>query len=388
MQYLREKPQKYLLDGCKMLFYPDKLEDFMNGKRISPVSIDMGIHKGCQIFCKFCYGIFQNKSADYIPTNSLLNIAEDCRKLGIKSIAIVGDGEPTLNKGLYPFVSALSENGIASAVATNGLLLDNSKIDILTNNCSWVRFNVSGIRENYPVIHGKTTLKDFYRLEKLIKYAVEHSKKATIGLQMVLIPDNFFDIIPFARWAVELGVDYAQIKQFSDAGKGMPMHFDMEQYKSVESLLKEAERLSNDKTKIKIKWKALEDSQNITLYNKWDYDNCIDLPFLFQISGNGKCYPCGYLFNNEEYCYGDITKERLYDIINSEKYWNIIEKIRNMPLKELCFGQCRHCSGNQFMDRFTKAYKGNVKETLIELCGSKEQYQLWIDNPPEHIQFL
>jgi MoaA/NifB/PqqE/SkfB family radical SAM enzyme len=395
MQYLKEKPQKYLLDGCKMLYYPDKLKDFMNGKRIMPITIDMGIHKSCNMRCVMCYGIFQKPSNDYIPTNSLLAIAEDCRKLDIKGVAIVGDGEPTMNKGLYQFVLALSKNNVASAVATNGLLLDNKKIDILVSNCSWLRFHVSGIRENYPIIHRKTTINDFYRLEKLIRYAVEHSKKATIGLQMVLIPDNFFDIIPFAKWAIELGVDYVQIKQFSDAGSGMPMHFDMNQYKSAENMLKEAEMLSNNKTKIIIKWKALKDSQDITMSKKWDYDRCIDLPFLFQISGNGKCYPCGYLFNNDlfnndEYCYGDITKERLYDIINSEKYWKIIDKIKNIDMINLCEGQCRHSCGNQFIDRFIKSYNKtkDVEKSLIDLCGSKEQYNLLKNNPPLHIEFI
>jgi len=388
MEYLKSSPQKYLMDGCKLLWYQDKLSDWINGERIVPISVDIGIHKGCNIRCLFCYGLFQKKSAEYIPTHHLLRFAEDCGNVGIKGVAIIGDGEPTLNRGLYPFVCALSDNNVKSAVATNGLLLDSRKIDILVDNCSWLRFNVSAIEDKYPIIHQGAKITDFRRLEKLLEHTVSHKKDCTIGLQMVLIPECFDQIIPFVSWAVKLGVDYAQIKQFSDAGEGMPMHFDMKEYDKVKELLKTAENMTTDKTKIKIKWKAMEDAKNIKLLKQWDFDNCVDLPFLFQISGDGKCYPCGYLFNNEEYCYGDITKESLIEILESDKYWNIIDKIKNKVLIELCEGQCRHTCSNQFMDRFVKTYKGNTKDTLIELCGSKEQYQILIDNSPEHLEFV
>ena len=146
--------------------------------------------------------------------------------------------------------------------------------------------------------------------------------------------------------------------------------------------------MSTPETEIVIKWQGIEDSTNITKNCKWGYDRCIDLPFLFQMSGNGKCYPCGYMFNHEENCYGNVKTERLYDIFNSEKYWGIVKRIAETPLEKLCKGQCRHSQSLRFMDRFTKAYKGDMKETMIELCGSPEQYKLLKEQPPEHLAFL
>lgn len=386
--YLTQQPQKYLMDGCKLLWYRDRLNQWVKGNRIMPITVDMGIHKGCNIKCIYCYGVYQKPSSDYIPTDRLLQFAKDCKDCNIKGVAIVGDGEPTMNKGLYPFVEALTDNSVASAVATNGLLLDNQKIDILTRNCSWVRFNVSAIENKYPEIHKGTTIVDFKRLEKLIEYAVEHKEDCTIGLQMVLIPDCLDQIVPFAKWAVRLGVDYAQIKQFSDAGSGMPIHFDMKVYDEAKLLLRQAELLSTNQTKIKVKWKALEDSKNITTSSQWDFHRCLDLPFLFQISGNGKCYPCGYLFNQEKYCYGSVIDDTLKNILQSDRYWDIIRTIAETPLIELCTGQCRHCQSNQFIDRFMKIYNGDTDKTLTELCKSQEQYDRLLSNPPEHLEFI
>ena len=50
-----------------------------------------------------------------------------------------------------------------------------------------------------------------------------------------------------ARTVVDLGVDYVQIKQFSDAGAGMPMHFDMNDYAKVQEALKKAEGRPEDR---------------------------------------------------------------------------------------------------------------------------------------------
>lgn len=388
MDYLRQPPQKYLMDGTKLLWYPERLKKFINGERFAPITLDIGIHKGCNIRCKFCYGVKQKLSSDYIPTEKLLSVARDAGKAEVKGIAIVGDGEPTLNPGLYPFVQELTKCGVASAVATNGLLLDKEKIDILTDNCSWIRFNISAVRDRYGDIHKGAGNGAYKRLVDIIRYTVEHKKDCTIGLQMVLIPECFDQVLPLTRLGISLGVDYVQIKQFSDAGAGMPMHFDMAEYELVEGVLKAAESMSSEKTAIKVKWGAMKESKSITKDKKWGFDWCIDLPFLFQISGNGKCYPCGYLFNNEKYCYGDLIKQSLWDILNSDRYWNIIEEIAETPMAELCKGQCRHSCSDRFMDRFVKAYRGSVENTLTRMCGSEKQYKLLRDHPPDHLSFI
>jgi MoaA/NifB/PqqE/SkfB family radical SAM enzyme len=318
MEYLKGAPRKYIFDGCKMAWYGDQIQAFMDGERISPVTIDMGIHKGCNMRCVFCYGTYQKPSNDYIGTLKLLQLAKDAGEAGIKGIAIIGDGEPTLNRGLYQFVKALTANGVESAVATNGLLLNKRTTEILTDNCTWLRFNISATGDKYSKIHKGVPAGSYERIKRTIAHAVKKKEACTIGLQMVLIPECFDQVIPLAELGVDLGVDYVQIKQFSDAGTGMPMHFDMAKYDKIEDILRRAEGMSNDVTQIIVKWHALEESKKITMEHKWSFDNCVDLPFLFQISGNGKCYPCGYMFNKEDFCYGDLQKQRLSEILYSD----------------------------------------------------------------------
>ena len=388
MKYLKEAPKKYIFDGCKMFWYEDQIKKFLSGERIYPTTIDIGIHKGCNMRCIFCYGTYQKPSKEYIPTERLLSIAKDAGECGIKGIAIIGDGEPTLNKGLYQFTDALRDNNVEVAVATNGLPLDYDKTKILTKNCTWLRFNISAVGDKYDKIHKGVPKDSFQKIKNTIATAVKNKGDCTIGVQMVLIPECFDQVVPLAKLGVDLGVDYVQVKQFSDAGTGMPMHFDMNMYDKITDNLKQAERLANDTTEVIIKWHALEESKNITKNRKWSFGRCIDLPFLFQVSGNGKCYPCGYMFNKDKYCYGDLQTQGLKEILDSEQYWNVIEKVADTPVQLLCDGQCRHSCSNEFMHKFKLEYKGNVKDTLVKLAGSEYQYNQLKENPPEHMAFL
>ena len=387
-----QKPSKYVFDGTKLIFHQDRLQAFLDGTRIAPITIDMGISKWCNIKCLYCYGIKQKPSNEYIPKDKLLLLAQDAADIGVKSLAVIGDGEPTMNSGLYPFVQEGKRCGLDMAVATNGIMLDKKQIKILAESLVWLRFNISAVGNDYTRIHQTKQTHVFARVVSNVKMAVEFAKDTgcTVGLQMVLVPQCFDQIIPLAEIAVEWGVDYLVIKQFSDPGEGMPMHFDMEEYEKVKEALMLAEQMSNEKTRVVIKWAAMRDSTNITTYRKWDFERCIDLPFIFQISGNGKCYPCGYLFGDERYCYGDLRQERLKDIIAGDRYWKIVEKVRNTPLKELCTGQCRHCESLKFMDRLVKEYaqNHNLQMSLEHMCGGKQAYKRVVTNKPDHINFI
>ena len=162
----------------------------------------------------------------------------------------------------------------------------------------------------------------------------------------------------------------------------------MDEYKKVQDDLKEAESMSYECTKIIVKWHAMEDTTNITKLQRWSFDRCVDLPLLFQISGDGGCYPCGYLFGNPDYCYGNVCTEDLADILKSDKYWSIIDKVAKTPLIDLCQGNCRHCETNRFVDRVKRVYQGDLEKALIQVCGNRDDYLSMLAHPPEHLNFI
>ncbi len=349
----------YKMNGSKMLWHMDRVLEWGKGKnRIAPLFIDIGATKKCNARCRFCYGIWQELDGSIIPRDVLCNLLRDAPRLGVRGMTFTGDGENTLNPALYDAIEIGRDNGLDIAVATNGIALDKDRIRQLLANCIWIRFTIcSADRESYKFMHG---VGQFENVRSNIEMAVNERKsgQATIGMQMVLTPDCFSQIIPLSQMAVNLGVDYLQIKQFSDPGDERMHPFEFEAYKDVIKRLKEAEAMSNDITNIIIKWAMIDDTGKNKVY-----DHCNSLPFLFQISGNSKCYPCGYLFNREEYCYGDLKTQSFEEIITSDMYWNIIKYMaEEFDVNKDCMGRCRH----HFVLNFLHEYL----------------------NPPEHINFL
>lgn len=353
---------KYAFDGHKMIYHMDRVyHHYRDGKRIAPLHIDLGATKLCNARCVYCYGTFQKMSGDIIPRDVLLKLFEDAPKLGVKSMTITGDGEPTLNPAVYDACIIGKNNGLDIGFATNGIRLNEAAMMVLLQTCTWIRFNLSAAdKEVYNKIHGvdawtkvKEHIVSMMALKKMI------GSNTTIGLQMVLIPDALEQIIPEAQFAIDAGLDYFVIKQFSDPGCEELSRFALSWYDKPEvmSILKAAEAMSTEATKIVPKWDMIH-SKGVR-----NYDHCVDCPLLFQISGTSKCYPCGFLFGNEKYCYGDLKKQSLGEILESEHYWKVIKYMREeFDVHKDCTGCCRHDFINTFMWQYL--------------------------HPPEHINFI
>jgi hypothetical protein len=133
---------------------------------------------------------------------------------------------------------------------------------------------------------------------------------------MVLMPHLKDEIIPFAQLGLDLGVDYAVIKHCSD-DESHTLGINYQEYESLHGLLEQAESMSNDKTKVIVKWDKIKDG------DKPSYSRFYGPQFLLQISGSGLVAPSGMFFNARysKLHIGNFTEERFKDIWRSERYW-------------------------------------------------------------------
>ncbi len=365
----RNKSERFRFDGHKMLHHLDRVTAWQNGERFAPVHIDMGLTKFCNTACIYCYAVVQNMTKGaMIERDALLRYIEDCGRLGVRSLGFIGDGEPTLNPALYDATILAGQQGIDTAMATNGLLLDMDHAHDLLANMSWIRFNLSaGTAEGFQRVHqSKGKNFDFLveKIRSLVAIKKEHDYGCTIGLQMVLIPECYDQVLAEAELGAELGVDYFVIKHCSDS-EYKEIGIDYKDYASIADVLKQAESLSTGDYVVQAKWNKIRASEETALYRNGyrKYDVCLGTPFLLQISGNGKIYPCGPFFNKERFYMGDLHDGSFFDLVNSGHYWNVHKDIaESVDVHKDCAIGCRQDYVNKF---------------------------LWdIRNPPEHINFI
>ena len=313
-----------ILDSHKLSYHTDRVAAWEAGERIAPVSVDMSLTRSCGAMCSFCYAMMQESQArSSIKTAHALNLLDDFAAIGIRSVSLVSDGESTLSNAYVPFIQHAAKLGIDVGNATNAWEWEPEKIEQVLPHMTWVRFTVAAGRpESYASImyKGPEHTEVFDRAIKHIKYAVDLKKRkglsVTLGIQMVLMPHLKDEIIPFAQLGLDLGVDYAVIKHCSD-DEQHTLGIDYSQYESLHDLLTQAESMSNERTKIIVKWDKIKDG------DKPSYKRFYGPQFLLQISGSGLVAPSGHFFNarHSKLHIGNFTEERFIDIWKSERYW-------------------------------------------------------------------
>ena len=346
-------------DNTKLLWHMDRVIDYYdNGKKIVPIHIDVGLTKMCNMLCTYCYGKMQDLNGAIIEREALLvNLIASAAKIGVKSLGFIGDGEPTMNPYCFEGLQLGSNLGISMAMSTNGILVDDYfKHKIILESCDWMRFNISAYTEKgYRNIH-KSNKRDivFKNVRDLVKLKKQIDSKCDIGIQMVFDPSSMLDeVIPLSKFAISSGVDYLVVKQYSlpdDGSTGMKQ-FDVNLYdnKKVIDVLKQAQDLSTENTDIIPKWNIME------LKGKKPYKKCLAIPVLSEISGDGGLYPCGYFFGGKrmDMCMGNVHDNTLEEIINSDRYWNIINTLETTFKPGVdCHGSCRQDAVNIFLDEY------------------------------------
>ena len=321
---VQTKAGALILDSHKLSYHYDRVQAWEAGERIAPVSVDMALTRGCSAMCSFCYAMMQESQArSSIKVHHALNLLDDFAAVGIRSVSLVSDGESTLSPAYVPFIQHAASLGIDIGNATNGWEWGPEKVDAILPHMTWIRFTVAAGRpESYAKImyKGPEHTEVFDKAMRNIKYAVDLKKKlglsVTLGIQMVLMPELRDEIIPFAQLGLDLGVDYAVIKHCSDDEQGT-LGINYSEYDALHPLLQKAEGMSNEQTKVIVKWNKIKDG------DKPSYKRFYGPQFLLQISGSGLVAPSGMFFNARysKLHIGNFTESRFKDIFKSENYW-------------------------------------------------------------------
>lgn len=368
---------KLILDGHKLNFHKERVEAWLKGERIAPITIDCSLTTTCTFRCIYCYGKMQRINTEP-PLNKdvIFSFLDDAADIGVKAVSFVSDGESTCNPHLYEAVRRGRANGLDMALGTNGYLLKKEEIEGLLSNLTYLRFNISaGERDRYAYIHGVN--EKFYdivleNIRETVRIKKMKNLNVTIGIQMVLMPDFADQILPLAKLGKELGVDYFVIKHCSDDEEGT-LGVDYEAYKFMNGLLMEAEEFSDDTYQVSAKW------SKIMSEGKRKYTQCFGPPFIIQLSGSGLVAPCGMFFNDKykKYHIGNIKEKSFKEIWESERYWEVMSEISSnrFNAQKDCGTLCLQHKVNEYL---WDIKNGNININVVSNNGGI----------PQHVNFI
>jgi len=345
--------QSMTLDGSNIGYHRERVEAWERGERIAPVFMDIAWTRKCQAACHFCYAQAQASEGGEITREIAMQFLEDAAEIGVLAMNYISDGESTMVPWYAEAVEKATNLGIAIGAGTNGISLSQEVLERILPRLLSLRINFSaGERKRYAEIMGlKQAVYDI--VIRNIRTAVElvraNKWPCIVNMNLVCDPKDSDQLLPFARLAKDLGVHYAIIKHCAVDTDGV-LDVDYKAYDRIGDILRECEALSDDTTKIVVKWNKLK-HQGIRQYSR-----CLGPPFALQMSGNGLIAPCGPLFNEKYRAFhvGNITTERFKDMFASERYWEVMRYLASDEFdpRKRCPSDCMQNLTNDWLYRY------------------------------------
>lgn len=335
------------IDSHKLIFHPERVYKWMKGENIYPIELEIGLTNACNHRCIFCALEYTGYHPVMLEKDLIIHNLKDLSAKGLKSVIYAGEGEPLLHKNAGEIINSTREFGIDVALSTNGVLLNSDFSENCLKSLTWVRFSVAGIKEDtYKNIH-QCKNEDLRKVLNNIQNAVEVKKKqklsTTLGVQLVLLPENQREVIQMAKEFRKIGVDYFTIKPFSKHPQSNhDVQIDYRELSELEQQLKQEET-----TEYKIYYRAHAMEK---LCQKRDYKQCLALPFMVYIDAKGNIWPCVVFMGKQELSYGNLYNNSFIEIWNGEKRKEIIEYFNQMDLEKNCRQLCRLDEMNKYLN--------------------------------------
>ena len=342
--------QSMTLDGSNVMYHRERVEAWERGERVAPIFLDVAWTRNCQASCSWCYAQAQASEGGKIERHHAFQFLEDAAEIGVLAMNYISDGESTMVPWYADAVEKATDLGIRIGAGTNGIATTKPVLERILPRLMSFRVNFSaGEKKRYAEIMGlKQAVYDVVieNIREAVRLVRSNGWSCIVNMNLVCDPKDSDQLVPFARLAKDLGVHYAIIKQCAVDPDGV-LGVDYTAYGKIEDQLKEAESLSDETTKIVVKWAKIRSA------GKREHTACYGPPFALQMSGNGLIAPCGPLFNEKYRAFhiGNITTERFKDMFHGERYWEVMDYIAsdNFNPQKRCPSDCMQRLHNDWL---------------------------------------
>jgi MoaA/NifB/PqqE/SkfB family radical SAM enzyme len=316
----------YNFDFSKKIFYhPGKVNQYKEGRRPFPVTLEVDLTNACNHRCSFCFyadnlnrKIVNGKSVPppKLEVETIKNTVLEASKLGVKGISFSGGGEPLAHPEFFNVLKFTNESDIDCGLITNGSLIFKN-VDALASNLQWIRVSMAGgDKESYEAVQG---LDHFDRVITNISLLRAASSTLNIGVRILVTPQNLSSLNNFSKIIKDMDLDYLQLvpDQYTDDGGKFWNAIDtQETFNNVGKALK------GNKTRL-LTTTFLETQTDLN-YPKTCYAHF----FQTVITAEGDLIFCKNARGVNKYILGNINQNTLAEIWNSQKTLDIEKDIK------------------------------------------------------------
>lgn len=335
------------MDSHKLVYHPETVARWLKGENIYPIEIEVGLTNACNHRCIFCAVDYTGYKPNQIDSQILIKNLEELAPKGVKSIIYAGEGEPLLHREASNIINRTKHFGIDAAMSTNGVLLSPEFSRECLKSLTWVRFSVAGITNaTYDKIQqGKPgdLAKVLSNIESAVKVKQEQKLQTTLGVQLLLLPDNKNEIVQMGKELKNIGIDYFTIKPFSQHPQSQ--HILQVDYREMMELEKEVQELQTDNFKVYFRAHSMK-----KLECKRGYEHCWALPFMVYMDAKGNLWPCIAFMGNEELKYGNINENSFVEIWEGDYRKKIVDYFMHLDLEKNCRKLCRLDEMNRYLE--------------------------------------
>jgi wyosine [tRNA(Phe)-imidazoG37] synthetase (radical SAM superfamily) len=336
------------IDSHKLIYHPESVCRWMKGDDIYPIYIEVSPSGLCNHRCTFCALDFMGYNPVFIDKDLLIKRFSEMFKAGVKSIMFAGEGEPLLNKNMTEIANETKKIGLDIAMSSNGVLLNKEVVEKCLPSFSWIRISLNaGTPRNYMEIH-KTNESDFYKVFENLKYITEYKvqKKCntTIGVQLLLIPQNFDEVTTLASKLKEVGVDYFTVKPYSQhpsSNNKIGVDYSIEKVLELEDDLN---KISNKNFKVMFRHEAIKKRSE-----KRHYTKCWGCSFWAYIDSYLNLWSCSAHLGDNRFLLGNLEDNTFKEIWHGQKRKDFLEFINTMDV-DGCREICRLDAINEYLE--------------------------------------
>tara|TARA_Y100000310_G_C20700345_1_gene829136 strand:+ start:6218 stop:7396 length:1179 start_codon:yes stop_codon:yes gene_type:complete len=385
--------------AAKILANMDYVEKFLKTGISSPILVEVDPSNTCNHACGFCISSYihlpeskglETYDKSIMPREQLLTLSEDLIKIKTKAINWTGGGEPTVNPSLKEAVQLVSKSPVKMGMFTNGTMLDKFDLfETLADNMSWVRLSIdAGTEESYNNIRRVKPAYDWNKMvsnmKELIRVRNKSGSKMDIGVGFVLTPDNYTEIIEFAKFFNEFDIAYCQFKpeivnKEREGGKQRTLEF----FNNLKPYFTEAESILGDKFQVN-DYKVTDLKEDRNFFGR-TYKKCLGSQVSPCVGADGNVYVCTNHRGYKQYSYGSIYDKSFIDI------WNDIS-VRNNIMKVIeeeeefsnCTALCKPHESNKILYSMYEGYHESPNKEKY-LKALKEQAK---GVSPTHPEFI